>query len=75
MYYQKMVEEMLEKIANELQENVKLKDKEKEDKVNEIIDKIISEDLLGNQAEEILNTLEPKAPIMYEENRLLTQEF
>lgn len=67
--------DMLEEKIEDFKLTEHLSNKEIDEKVSSVIEKVFSDELLSKHAKDILNTLEPKAPIMYEENRLMMQEF
>lgn len=75
MSYQKLLEELLEDKIEELRKEESFTDSEIEDKIKLILTEVFSEEFVSKHAKDILNILEPKSPIMYEENRLMMQEF
>ena len=73
--YREIFINMLKEKVQEMELSSELTNEEITEKIEQIFEKVFSDDLLSKHANEILNTLEPKTPIMYEENRLMMQEF
>lgn len=75
MTYHELLIEILEEKIEEIKQEQILSYEDIEEKVSKLFEEIMSDEFLSKHAKEILNILEPKAPIMYEENRLMMQEF
>ncbi|RLK62628.1 hypothetical protein D3H64_08730 [Atopobacter sp. AH10] len=75
MTYQSILSDKIQELVNELRNREGTSELEIDQKVNNFLDAIFSKDFISKHAISILEVLEPKAPIMYEENRLIMQEF
>lgn len=75
MTYQRLLEELLKEKVEELKNEGVFTDFEIEEKIDDKLSEVFSEKFVSKHARDILNMLEPQSPIMYEENRLMMQEF